>query len=123
LEKLARKAEAAALLEQETKLFAKKPPVSASTKSKKDNKIDLPFDLPENPMLMAAKKSILKKEAQIESNSLKNTPVPEYSASGIDAAIELLDVTLESSAGSLRQEDKLDRHPERRAKGTLGFPQ
>ena len=47
--------------------------------------------------------------------SESQTDIVEYSASGLDAALELLDLA-SADTSRVKESDKLDRHPERRVK-------
>lgn len=60
-------------------------------------------------------KKAVKKEKAVEQFSLDSrADVPEFSASGLDAALDLLDV---AAAGSeVKSGDKIERHPEKRQK-------
>lgn len=53
-----------------------------------------------------------KKSSKREAQEVLTNQIPEFSASGIDAAMDLLDLTTSKNS----KEDKLDRHPERRVK-------
>jgi hypothetical protein len=68
----------------------------------------------------AKKKPVLRQDKKAEQKSFKinsyvdtNMPVDSFSATGIDAALELLDVV---DPAKTKSSDKLDRHPERRLK-------
>ena len=95
LEALAKKKEREALLAAEEKEFGAKKPVLKGNDKKAAQK--------------SAKIDQFQKEAQVG--------VEEFSASGIENALELLDLTTRDSTTSAnRDADKLDRHPERRLK-------
>ncbi|KNE63851.1 hypothetical protein AMAG_08915 [Allomyces macrogynus ATCC 38327] len=117
-ERLARKAEAAALLAQEEAALGRggknASPTPSGKKAKGVGVSELPFAVP-------APRSAAKKAAEKTAVVVTFTaePVPEYSASGIDAALELLDIATTADAvqtKTVRKEDAIDRHPERRAK-------
>ncbi|ORZ33520.1 hypothetical protein BCR44DRAFT_127808 [Catenaria anguillulae PL171] len=108
-ERAAKKAEAAALLAKEEAAAARKAATSAASSKSLA------------PRVSGAAKVAARREQAIESASSQLAePTPEYSASGLDAALELLDFTgigdASSSASSAKAAKEVDRHPERRAK-------
>ncbi|KAJ3365264.1 hypothetical protein GGF32_009769 [Allomyces javanicus] len=118
-ERLARKAEAAALLAQEEAALGRggktaSPTPSSGKKAKGVGVSELPFAV---PAPRSAAKKAAEKTAAVD--TFATEPVPEYSASGIDAALELMDIATTADAvqtKTVRKEDAIDRHPERRAK-------
>ena len=92
-EALAKKQEREALLAAEEKEFGSKKPLLKGNDKKAEQRTQR--DL------------LYQSESQSE--------IAEYSASGLDAALELLDLANTDSA-RVKESDKLDRHPERRVK-------
>jgi Coiled-coil domain-containing protein 124 /Oxs1 len=69
---------------------------------------------PKQALKGEAKKAASKSAKHDAFESFSSSAVPEYSASGIDDALDLL--TIASKGTAPAASDKLDRHPERRAK-------
>ena len=68
------------------------------------------------PLLKGNDKKAAQRTAQIEQfESESRLHVEEFSASGLDAAMELMDLAT-ADKSSTKESDKLDRHPERRVK-------
>ncbi|KAI8806181.1 hypothetical protein BJ742DRAFT_817822 [Cladochytrium replicatum] len=95
-----KKAEAAAKKAERDALLAAE---EASTSAKK-------------PVVKGASKVAARREAKVESFTTTggDGPVEEYSASGLDAALDLLSVTEKGTLAS--SSDKVERHPEKRMK-------
>lgn len=74
----------------------------------------LPDKKPSQKASGSAKKAAKKEDAlaQFERDSRAN--VPEYSASGLDAALDLLDIASAGTQG--KSSDNIERHPEKRMK-------
>ncbi|KAJ2847804.1 hypothetical protein IWW36_003665 [Coemansia brasiliensis] len=111
LEKLARKAQADKLLEEENKSIKGGKP-KAAPKSK-----------PTKPATRGSeKKAVIKEQAQATAEQ-QNAPVKEYQARNIDDALLLLDTVNEdvgeSSMSAAQKGQLVDRHPERRFKAAL----
>ncbi|KAL1923882.1 60S ribosomal uL16 domain-containing protein [Calcarisporiella thermophila] len=98
-EKLAKKKEAASLLASEEKEIAKSKPLLRPVKGEE--------------------KKALKKQAQHAEVSFAKRTIPEFSASNIDDALDLLENATETSASAQQKISGIDRHPERRFKAAL----
>jgi hypothetical protein len=91
---LAKKVEAAKLLEQEEKELSKYKPLNPIKKSGEEKKA-------------------IKKSQKIEQESTERREIPEFSASNIDDALELL------ASGTPTSAANIERHPERRFKAAF----
>ncbi|KAI9179234.1 hypothetical protein H9P43_005897 [Blastocladiella emersonii ATCC 22665] len=122
-ERLAKKAEAAALLAKEEAEAAKNRAAVASNQRKREQvKPPSAASAPSPPPLKGAAKVAARREEAV-AQFAKPEETPEFSASGLDAALELLDLAIDapsaaanSQSRAIRESDKIDRHPERRAK-------
>ncbi|GBC00510.1 hypothetical protein RclHR1_03880020 [Rhizophagus clarus] len=95
---LAKKNEAAKLLEQEERELSKyKPVLKLSKKSGEETKA-------------------IKKTQKVEQESIERREIPEFSASNIDDALDLLE---NSSSNAPTSAANIERHPERRFKAAF----
>jgi len=112
-EQLARKAEAARLLAEEEASVPVKKPASKAGK-KKDSK-------PAGPGAIAAGNAMEDDKKTNDDEKDGVVEIPSYSASGLDNALDLLDVvTAKMDKASIGQQAAgIEKHPERRFKASL----
>ncbi|KAJ3039581.1 hypothetical protein HDV00_012038 [Rhizophlyctis rosea] len=75
---------------------------------------ELPTKKPSQKASGSAKKAAKKEDALAQFERESNANTPEYSASGLDAALDLMDIASGGTQG--KSSDNIERHPEKRMK-------